>query len=213
MPRYNKYKTKDSGQREQYNSGMVRDTQQGKPGFHFLLTDQPYEDQLLTRWAALMSRGAEKYGNRNWQKAESKEELERFKASAFRHFIQWFCGENDEDHAAAVLFNINAAEYVKHKREVLDSENPTGHSSSYDDEGLDYKLNTVGGGEFSISREEYNQDLDDVCEELGIDVIEPEYYDAMEQMVADMVDREINYRFGIENEDDDRDVFGAEYED
>ena len=108
------YETKDSGKREDYASGMRRDTQEGKPDFSLLLTETPYEEQLITRWAALMTRGAEKYGRRNWQLANSEEELERFKASAFRHFIQWFTTADEvEDHAAAVLFNINAAEYVK----------------------------------------------------------------------------------------------------
>lgn len=109
------YETKDSGERVEYSSGMHRDIQDGKPDFSLLLTDLPYKEQLLTRWAELMERGATKYGRRNWQLACTDEELERFKASAFRHFIQWISGENDEDHAAAVLFNINAAEYTKAK--------------------------------------------------------------------------------------------------
>ena len=112
------YTTKDSGKRQNYDSGMRRDTQEGKPDFSLLLTDLPYDEQLITRWAGLMTRGAEKYGRRNWQLANSQEELERFKASAFRHFMQWITGQDDEDHAAAVLFNINAAEYVKSKVEV-----------------------------------------------------------------------------------------------
>jgi len=109
------YVTKDSGERQDYASGMRRDVQHGKPDFSLLLTELPYDKQLLTRWAALMERGATKYGRRNWQLANSQEELDRFQASAFRHFIQWITGETDEDHAAAVLFNINAAEYVKEK--------------------------------------------------------------------------------------------------
>lgn len=69
---------------------------------------------MLVRWAELMGRGAQKYGERNWEKAATEEELARFKASAFRHFVQWFYGMNpEEDHAAAVFFNISGAEYVK----------------------------------------------------------------------------------------------------
>jgi hypothetical protein len=106
--------TKDSGKRQNYKSGMRRDLQDGKPDFYLCIAkDMPYNDQLLTRWAALMERGATKYGRRNWEKANSVEELERFKSSAFRHFMQWLNGELDEDHAGAVLFNINAAEFVK----------------------------------------------------------------------------------------------------
>ena len=59
----------------------------------------------------------QKYGNRNWEKANSQEEIDRFKTSAFRHFMQWFNGEEDEDHAAAVLFNVNCYESIKLKLE------------------------------------------------------------------------------------------------
>ena len=107
--------TKDSGKRQEYKSGMVRDLQDGKPDFSLIFTDMPYEDMPITRWAALMTRGAEKYGRRNWQVANSQEELERFKASALRHVMQWMAGEEDEDHMAAVMFNLNAAEFVKFK--------------------------------------------------------------------------------------------------
>lgn len=95
---------------------MQRDTQEGKARFEFLLPKRvPYKEQLITRWAELMSRGAEKYSDRNWEQATGQEELERFKASALRHMIQWQCDENDEDHAAAVMFNLMGAEYVKWK--------------------------------------------------------------------------------------------------
>jgi len=105
-----KYTTKDSGKRQEYKSGMRRDSLEGKPDYTLI-----YEP-MLTRWAELMTRGAEKYGRRNWELANSEEELERFKASAYRHFIQWLRGDNDEDHAAAVMFNISAAEKIKNEQ-------------------------------------------------------------------------------------------------
>jgi len=115
------FTTKDSGERQEYPSGMRRDAQTGKPDFALLLQDGvPYDAQMLTRWAALMARGAEKYGRRNWQLADSAEELDRFKASAFRHFLQWITGEVDEDHAAAVFFNVTAAEYVRNQRSTAE---------------------------------------------------------------------------------------------
>lgn len=108
--------TKDSGKRQNYKSGMRRDLQKGKARFDLIIPEtEKYEETLLYRWAGLMERGAVKYGFRNWEKANSKEELDRFKASAIRHFMQWFSDETDEDHAVAILFNINAAEYVKNK--------------------------------------------------------------------------------------------------
>lgn len=108
------YETKDSGKRESYDSGMVRDTQDGKPDFSLIFPDMPYAEQPMTRFASLMTRGAEKYGRRNWQVANSEEELERFRASAFRHFVQWLTGEEDEDHMAAVMFNLVACEHTKY---------------------------------------------------------------------------------------------------
>lgn len=104
------FQTKDSGKREEYSTGMRRDTQEGKPRYDLLIADNGFT--LLTRWAELMARGAEKYGQRNWEKAETQEEAERFRASAFRHFMQWMRGDKDEDHAAATMFNINAYEYT-----------------------------------------------------------------------------------------------------
>ena len=109
-----KYTTKDSGARQDYKSGMRRDLQDGKTRFD-LVIPLDMEHNMFVRWAELMTRGAEKYGIRNWEKADSVEELNRFLASAFRHFYQWYSGETDEDHAAAVYFNIQCAEYVKEK--------------------------------------------------------------------------------------------------
>ena len=108
--------TKDSGKRVKFETGMQRDTAEDKPRFDLIVPeDQKLEDTLLYRWAMLLLRGAKKYDERNWEKASTKEELKRFKDSAFRHFMQWFCGDEDEDHAVAVLFNINGAEYVKQR--------------------------------------------------------------------------------------------------
>lgn len=106
-----RFETKDSGERVDFPSGMRRDTDKGKPRYD--LIDEP----MLTRWAELMARGAEKYGENNWQLANSIQELKRFQASGFRHFIQWIRGDDDEDHAAAILYNVAAAEFVKRKLE------------------------------------------------------------------------------------------------
>lgn len=107
------FETKDSGQRLVFDSGMQRDVTEGK--VNYLLTrDGP----MYERWAELLQRGAEKYDERNWMKARGREELERFRESALRHFEAWLRGDSDEDHAAAVFFNINGAEYVKER--VLD---------------------------------------------------------------------------------------------
>jgi hypothetical protein len=101
--------TKDSGKREEFSTGMHRDTQDDKPRYDLL------DRAFLKRWAELMARGAKKYGENNWKKAATEEELTRFKASAIRHLYQWLDGDNTEDHAAAVAFNIAGAEMVAEK--------------------------------------------------------------------------------------------------
>ena len=104
-----KYVTKDSGKRIKFKSGMQRDIQEGKPRYDLIYLP------LLKEWAELMGRGAEKYGENNWKKANSVEELNRFKASAWRHFVQFMNGEEDEAHHAAILFNIAGIMYLMDK--------------------------------------------------------------------------------------------------
>lgn len=99
--------------RKQFASGMVRDVEAGKTDYTRVL-DGP----MLDRWAAHLTKAETRYpdiapGVANWTLANGPEELERFRKSAFRHFRQWLRGDQDEDHAAAVLFNINGYEYVK----------------------------------------------------------------------------------------------------
>ena len=106
------FEVKDSGERKQFDSGMQRDVTTGKPKAH-LVRGGP----MLWRWIWHLTRGAEKYDDNNWMKASGQEELDRFKESAARHFEQWFRGDDDEDHAAAVYFNINGYEYVKERME------------------------------------------------------------------------------------------------
>jgi len=106
--------TKDSGKRQDYASGMRRDTQENKPRYDLIYMP------MLKRLAELHGRGVVKYGERNFENADSVQEYERFKQSALRHMFQWFNGDLDEDHASAVLFNINAAEMVKDKIDITE---------------------------------------------------------------------------------------------
>lgn len=94
-----KFITKDSGKRESFSTGAVRDSQSDKPRYDLI---SPF---ALKRIANLMVRGANKYGERNWEKGMPKE---RFYASALRHLLQYAQGDQDEDHLAAACFNIMA---------------------------------------------------------------------------------------------------------
>lgn len=120
--RASEFVIKDSGKRQEFKSGMVRDTGSGKVRYHRVL-DGP----MLLRWAAHLHKGAVKYpdaapGVPNWSLADGAEELQRAKESAIGHFIDWFMGKEDEDHAAATFFNINLAEYVKDKLKTRGSQ-------------------------------------------------------------------------------------------
>ena len=109
---------KDSGEREQYDSGMVRDTEADKTDFTNLL-----HGPMLVRWAEHLTRAKSKYpdvspGVPNWTQAEGPEEYHRYRRSAYRHFLPWLNGDIDEDHAAGVMFNMNGAEFVLDKMKV-----------------------------------------------------------------------------------------------
>ena len=104
------FEVKDSGERRQFASGMQRDVNTDK-----VLYDLIFDGPMMERYAIHLTKGAQKYTARNWMQANSEEELQRFRESAMRHMIQWFRGDRDEDHAAAVIFNLNGAEYVRHK--------------------------------------------------------------------------------------------------
>lgn len=110
-----RFHTADSGEREEFPTGSVRDTQAGKPRYDLIPTTS------LKRLAGLYQRGAEKYGEFNWQKGQP---FSRLYASAFRHLIQWADGERDEDHAAAVAWNMFAImDFEESGRKELDDLN------------------------------------------------------------------------------------------
>lgn len=114
-----KFTVKDSGQRQQFTTGMQRDVEENK-----IMYDLIFDGPMLERYAAHLTKGAQKYQPRNWMMASTEEERQRFRRSAIRHFIQWMRGDVDEDHAAAVIFNINGYEYVTEKLESEAGKSP-----------------------------------------------------------------------------------------
>jgi hypothetical protein len=102
-----KFVTKDSGKRVEWKSGFRRDTDEGKLRYDLI------PPEMLDRLAGLYTRGAVKYGTSNWQLAEDKDAVERFKQSAWRHFMDWQASRNtEEDHAMAIVFNVFAYEWL-----------------------------------------------------------------------------------------------------
>lgn len=92
-------KVKDSGVREEFSSGSRRDTRKGKGRFDLIPTI-PYK-----RLARHYENGAAKYGDRNWEMGQS---LSRYLDSCERHLQAVKDGREDEDHAAAVCWNMFA---------------------------------------------------------------------------------------------------------
>jgi hypothetical protein len=90
-------KVMDSGKREAFNTGSVRDTRIGKGRYDLL----PFS--ALDRLARHYENGAVKYGDRNWELGQP---LGRYIDSALRHLSKWMRGMSDEDHLAAAAWNI-----------------------------------------------------------------------------------------------------------
>ena len=70
--------------------------------------DEKSRLDLLPPWALLrlgdhFREGAKHYGDRNWEKGMP---LSRFYAAAMRHLLQWWGGQDDEDHLVAALWNV-----------------------------------------------------------------------------------------------------------
>ncbi len=86
----------DSGERQDFDTGSVRDSRAGKGRFDLI------PSYSLKRLAQHFENGAVKYGDRNWQKGQP---LSRYLDSAVRHLYAYLGGSRDEDHLAAVAWN------------------------------------------------------------------------------------------------------------
>ena len=90
-------------------SGFLRDDKTDKLNFDLIPV------WFLERLARLYTDGAKARGKNNWLLASNEKDLESFRESAWRHFIQYMKGDRDEDHMMAVVFNLVGSEYVKNK--------------------------------------------------------------------------------------------------
>lgn len=87
---------KDSGTRQEFETGSVRDMSEGKGRFDLI----PYLPQ--ERLAQHYEAGIKKYGERNWEKGQP---LKNFLDSAERHLLKFMSGNRDEDHLSASVWN------------------------------------------------------------------------------------------------------------
>ncbi len=100
--------TKVNGQKDQFVTGAVRGSQEGKLRYDLVGLHG------LKREAALLARGAEHYGERNWEKGQP---VARTAASLLRHIFAYIEGDRSEDHIAALRFNAGSIAHVE--EEVL----------------------------------------------------------------------------------------------
>ncbi len=98
----------DSGERQEFDTGAVRDTAAGKPRIDLI---SPFFMQRLGGWLA---EGAKKYSDRNWEKGIHNS---RCLASLCRHLEAYKAGEKGEDHIIAVACN---AMFIAHNEVMVD---------------------------------------------------------------------------------------------
>lgn len=89
-----------------FDTGARRDNSTVKPRLSLL------SFPAVIRIAWVYTRGAERYGEHNWQKGMP---YSRYIDSALRHIAAWIKGERDEDHLAMACWNLMA---IMHHQEV-----------------------------------------------------------------------------------------------
>ena len=102
----------DSGERRTFESGAVRDMQEGKGRFDLLPMC------VLMRLAKHYEKGAIKYKERNWEKGIP---AHSFADSAMRHLVKYLDGWIDEDHLIAAIWNLMGLAWTEEKKpEMMD---------------------------------------------------------------------------------------------
>lgn len=165
------WQTKDSGDRIEFGTGAVRDTQEGKSRPDLI---SPY---FLMRLGDLLARGAVKYGERNWEKGQS---TSRALASCMRHLVQYMMGDVSEDHIAAVAFN--AMVIIDHQERV--KLNLVSHQV-VDDAGSIAVLGREGYERLEDGTYNYIWDEEDILEDNELD--EDEFFN-LEEALQDTVE-------------------------
>lgn len=88
---------KDSGQRSNFDSGAVRDCQEGKGRMDLMPVS------ALIEVSKVFEEGARKYTARNWEKGIP---LSRYIDSGLRHALKYLRGDRDEPHLVQACWNF-----------------------------------------------------------------------------------------------------------
>lgn len=92
--------------KEIFPTGAVRDTRKNKGRYDLI----PWE--VIQLLAIRFEEGAERYGDRNWEKGQP---LSRYLDSCLRHLCQHLQGKTDEHHSVAALWNLVALIWTEEK--------------------------------------------------------------------------------------------------
>ena len=102
----------DSGKRQEFKDGAVRDTAEGKGQQNLIVLE------MIERLGVLLGEGAYKYSPHNWKAGIP---YSRCMDSLIRHVFKYNAGMDDEDHLACAAANIMFLMwYEKHKPEMDD---------------------------------------------------------------------------------------------
>jgi hypothetical protein len=93
------FQIRDSGERQEFETGARRDTQDGKPRYGLIPVEPLY------RLAMHYTKGADKYDDNNWTKGIP---MSRSWESLERHVQAFKSGDKVEDHLAAIAWNAFA---------------------------------------------------------------------------------------------------------
>lgn len=96
-------------------SGAIRDSEDGKVNYL-----NCFDNPMWDRFAVHMTKAEATKGKRNWMKAgddpaTAEDDLRRGYESLARHTRQFIRGDTDEDHAAAMIFNLGWIALVEQK--------------------------------------------------------------------------------------------------
>ena len=100
-------RVKDSGEKQEFSTGSMRDTARGKGRFDLISW------YAVWRLARHYENGAQKYAEDNWRKGQP---LMRYFNGTIRHMVKWAMGATDEDHLAAAMWNI--ACIIEHEKDI-----------------------------------------------------------------------------------------------
>lgn len=87
---------KDSGKRQEFDTGSRRDTCEGKARMSLI------SPVFMERLGMHCANGADKYGDNNWMLGQP---CTRYADSALRHLYAYLEGDRSEDHMAALAWN------------------------------------------------------------------------------------------------------------